>query len=199
MLPAGVSAIHAQAANSPVEAVTVLVKPFHDPAAGEQPCNALTGRLAECPITEQLRERLQNPIPNVETGNLLSRSQNPPRSVTVSLVDIVDDTARVNTRWDFPPQPYNLEFVVKNVNGTWLVADTFCEGNPHTSIFRTPLGPCSLESAQAAEAAAQPGATPGMPNTGEADYPGASLLALLGGLALAGGLGLRAVTSRRTH
>lgn len=179
---------HAQSAGAatPEKAVTALVNPFADPAAGNNACNALTGRVDDCPVTEQLRTRLQHPIVNVETGNLVSRSQNPPSNLTVSLVDIIGDTARVNTHWEYgSSQAYNIEFIVKNVGGKWLVADTFCEGNPHTSIFRTPTGPCSAESAAAAEAAA----TPGMPNTGAADDRYAMPLAL-GLLVIAAGFSI---------
>ena len=151
------------------------------------------GEFEGCPITDQLKERLQHPTnsePNVIARNWIDA---PPSGIQVALVDIIDDTARVNTEWVYFDGSYNIEFIVKNAAGDWLVADTFCEGNPHTSIFRTPVGHCSAESAAAAEAAAPiPDTAPGMLSTGNGAYITQLLFGLIGvGAVLSGTLVVR--------
>src|SRR5690242_18148563 len=87
LLVVGGVAAQAGGAATPSQAVAALVGPLAG-EAGQAGCNALTGQLADCPITARLRARLAAPIPGVETGNLVSRSQNPPQSLDVAQVKL---------------------------------------------------------------------------------------------------------------
>jgi hypothetical protein len=168
---------------TPSQAVAALVGPLAG-QAGQTGCNALTGQLADCPITARLRARLANPTPGVETGNLVSRSQSPPQSLDVAEVKLPEGatTAQVNTRWNLgttPPSAYTITFVVQKEAGGWVVDDSYCLNDPTTSIYQPPTGPCPTITTEA----------PGMPQTGagrEASAPlwifeGLALVAL-GGL-----------------
>lgn len=160
----------AAGAATPEAAVSTLIKALQDPAATGVACNALTGQLDDCPITARLRTRLQNPTPE-ENGNLVSRSQNPPSSVAVTLVDSDGQTARVNTKWEYGASSYTITFVVVKGADGWLVDDSYCAGNPQTSIYNSPVGPCSMDASSPGTSAGGESATnvPGMPNTGAGD------------------------------
>jgi hypothetical protein len=183
----------AQGASTPTEAVQTLIRPFYDPSAGNQPCNALSGKFQDCPVTARLLQLLQNPVPKVGSGNPVSRSQNPPSGVSVSLMDNNGQTARVSTVWQYGAAgSYTIIFVVvKQANG-WAVDDSFCAGasgeaTQSTSIYNPPVGPCPQVFTQT-----PPGNIPGMPNTGTGGYPDYAWLTLLATLALLTGLSLRA-------
>lgn len=190
-----VAAVAAQAsgAATPSQAVAALV----DPLAGQGTltgCNALTGQLADCPITKRLRARLAAPIPGVETGNLVSRSQSPPRSLEVAQVKLVKGAtiAQVNTRWatgtTAQPSAYIITFVVHKAAGGWLVADSYCLNDTGSSIYNQPTGPCPQSSSTG-------GAAPGMPVTGAETNAGLVLVLFAGLLIAAIGLLVR----RGTH
>jgi hypothetical protein len=174
------AAVVAQAtgAAAPSEAVQTLVQPFVTVGPPQAGCNALTGQVVDCPVTARLRARLQSPIAGVETGNLISRSQNPPRAVEVAQVKLAEGAteAQVNTRWQYGTSQnqaeYIITFVVRKEAGGWLVDDTYCQNNMSTSIHNPPVGPCPVTPV---------GNIPGMPTTGTgagADY--VLLLALAG-------------------
>ena len=154
-------------AATPEAAVSTLIKALHDPSASGVACNALTGQLDDCPITARLRTRLQNPKPE-ENGNLVSRSQNPPGSVTVTLVDNDGQAAHVNTKWEYGASSYTITFVVVKGADGWLVDDSYCAGKPETSIYNSPVGPCTTDTTSPGTSTGGEGNTsvPGMPNTG---------------------------------
>ena len=176
LVSVGAVAAQAGGATSPAEAVRALVRPL---AGAESPggCNTLTGQVGDCPVTARLRTRLQNPQPGVETGNLVSRSQNPPRAVEVAEVKLPADAtvAQVNTRWEYGTSAqrfeYTITFVVRQEAGGWLVDDTYCLNDPGTSIFNPPTGPCALSVTNP---------VPGMPTTGAGQDRSLSGLLLLG-------------------
>jgi|GEM_PF-3462860 len=189
MLVAPQSTANAAGAATPEAAVSTLIKTLHDPTASGAGCNALTGRVDDCPITAKLRARLQKPAPG-ENGNIVSRSQNPAQSVAVTLVENDGQTARVNTRWEYGAGSYTITFVVVKEADGWLVDDSYCAGNPQTSIYNSPVGPCSMDvSSPGTSAGGESGTTmPNMPRTGSGEQigllVGMTLLAL--GLAVLG-------------
>jgi hypothetical protein len=188
-----------KAAGTPEQAVSVLVTPFFDASAGATGCNGVTGDIAGCPVTARLLDRLQHPTPQ-ENGNILSRSQNPPRDVTVKVVDNDGQTAHVDTRWGFGGGSYGITFVVLHQADGWLVDDTYCAGEPGTSIYNAPAGPCQViafsgGTAGGGTSGGTPGAVPGMPQTGQKS-DGYLLFASLLVLAVASGVGL-SVAGRR--
>ena len=163
-----VAAVAAQAAGAagPSEAVQTLVRSLASADAPQAGCNTLTGQVADCPVTARLRARLQSPLPGVETGNLISRSQNPPSAVEVAAVKLAEGAteAQVNTRWQYGTSgnqsEYSITFVVRKEAGGWLVDDSYCLGNPGTSIYNPPVGPCPMTAVPTS------GDVPGMPTTG---------------------------------
>jgi hypothetical protein len=180
LLSVVVVAAQATGAASPTEAVRVLVRSLVTAEAPQAGCNTLTGQVADCPVTERLRARLQSPIPGVETGNLISRSQNPPRAVEVAAVKLAEDAteAQINTRWQYGTSQnqfeYIITFVVRKEAGGWLVDDSYCVDNPGTSIHNPPVGPCPVVAV---------GEVPGMPTTGAGpgwDYLLPLVLAVVG-------------------
>jgi hypothetical protein len=203
LLASSLTTAYAQGASTPTEAAQTLIKPFYDPSAGNQPCNALSGKLQDCPVTARLLQRLQNPERNVGTGNLVSRSQNPPSSVSVSLMDNNGQTARVSTVWQYGAGgSYTIIFVVvKQANG-WAVDDSYCSGGSanqaqSTSIYIPPVGPCPLANVQTATGTAT-ATVPGVPRTGAGGYPDYAWPALLAVLALLAGLSLRVWSKARS-
>ena len=167
----------AAGAATPEAAISTLIKALHDPAAQGVACNALTGKVDDCPITARLRTRLQNPTG--ENGNIVSRSQNPPRSVSVAVIyyDKVTDPriAHANVTWDNGTTSTIIMFVLVKEAGGWLVDDTNCGGSPETSIYNSPVGPCPSSI---------PSPVPNMPTTGA----GEQLTLLIGVTVLALGL-----------
>lgn len=188
LLPAltveGVWAQTAFGASTPEQAVTTLVEPFYNPAAGSNACNAVTGRFAACPITVRLRARLEGAT---ENGNIVSRSQNPPRRVAIMPTKSDAHVAQVATVWDFSSS-YSITFTVVKQEGGWLVDDSFCSAEPSSSIYNPPTGPCPLDLR------GEP--VPGMPNTGEQSFPAFVLLGMLGALLMVGAGLLLSVTGR---
>jgi len=190
LAPAAGAAPASQAQGAPTaqKAVAVLLDHFASPNSPITQCNAVSGQLAGCPITPRLLNRLQNPIPNVENGNIVSRSQNPPQSLSYKEIDNDGKTAHVDSLWQYGAgSTYDITFVAVNTPSGWLVDDSYCAGNPSTSIYNTPTGPCQ----------AIPGTpgTPGMPNTGSPADGWALPFMVAGSLALI--LGMVAVASTR--
>ena len=151
ILPGVASAGPAAAgATSPEKAANALVAPFtvKGPAGNDLACNPLMGKVDNCPVTARLRTRLKNPVPLQETGNLVSRSQNPPKSVKVTQLDNNGQVAHVSTRWETGVSTHSIDditFVVRKQQGAWFVDDTYCVGKPKTSIYNIQVGPCSAE------------------------------------------------------
>jgi hypothetical protein len=128
---------------TPLQAVVTLLRPFYSGVAGNAlACNALTGQVQACPITARLRYRLQHYVRNVETGNLVSRSQVPPRAVSWVQTDANGFVAHVTTRWVARPS-YTITFVVARQDDGWRVDDSYCAGRPQTSLYNPPTGPCA--------------------------------------------------------
>jgi hypothetical protein len=154
----------------------------------------LTGRLDDCPITARLRDRLAHPVPGVETGNLVSRSQNPPQSLDVAQVKLPGDAtvANVNTRWVYGAGEYTITFVVRKEAGGWLVDDSYCLNNPSSSIYNQPTGPCMMSSS--AEGQGNP---LGMPSTGAGSGNSYGLPLALAMLALLAGARVSWISRRR--
>jgi hypothetical protein len=124
-----------------------LIAPFYNPAAGHNACNALTGRVRTCPITPRLLYRLEHPMRFKENGNLVCRCQNPPRAVRWAQVDDNGFVAQVNVRWMYlAANSYTMSFVVARQNDGWRVDDAYCAGDPKTSIYEPPAGPCASGS-----------------------------------------------------
>jgi hypothetical protein len=124
-----------------------LIAPLYNPAAGHNACNALTGRVGTCPITPRLLYRLEHPIRFKENGNLVCRCQNPPRAVRWAQVDDNGFVAHVNVRWMYlAANSYTITFVVARQDDGWRVDDAYCAGNPTTSIYEPPTGPCASGS-----------------------------------------------------
>jgi hypothetical protein len=175
----------ASGTSTPEEAVSTLIKPLYSPGAGGGACDALSGKLDGCPLSARLLTRLQHPIVNQETGNLVGRNQNPPQSVSVAPVSNDGQTAQINTVWQYGASSYTITFAaVKQADG-WVVDDSYCAGNPSTSIYNAPVGPCPSAS------------VPGLPNTGAPDDLAGTLVRgvvmLAAGVAL---VGRSMVTSR---
>ena len=196
LLASSLTTAYAQGASTPTEAVQTLIRPFYDPSAGNQPCNALSGKVQDCPVTARLLQRLQNPVRNVGTGNLVNRSQNPPSGVSVSLMDNDGQTARVSTLWQYGAAgSYTIIFVVvKQANG-WAVDDSFCadasgDVAQSTSIYNPSVGPCPVANLQTPNGTAT-ATVPGVPRTGAAGHPDYTWPALLGILGLLAGVSLR--------
>jgi hypothetical protein len=146
------------AAATPLEAVETLLKPFYSQGASSSTCNALSGKFEGCPITARLLNRLKNAT---ENGNIISRSQNPPQNITLSLVDNDGQTAHVNTTWHIGTGSYTITFVVVKVADGWQVDDSYCAGQPDTSIFSPPTGPCPADTG--GSATPTPSATSAIP------------------------------------
>jgi hypothetical protein len=133
---------------TPLRAVMALIAPFYNPAAGHNACNALTGRVETCPITPRLLYRLEHPIRFKENGNLVCRCQNTPRVVRWAQVDDNGFVAHVNVHWMYlAANSYTMTFVVARQDDGWRVDDAYCAGNPTTSIYEPPTGPCAVGSA----------------------------------------------------
>jgi hypothetical protein len=178
----------AAGASTPEQAVTILLEPFYNPAAGTGACNAVSGQLAACPITARLRTRLEQAT---ENGNIVSRSQNPAHHVVIGPIKSDGQIAHVPTAWDYSSSSYSITFtVVKQENG-WLVDDSFCSAQPASSIYNPPTGPCPLDLR------GEP--VPGMPNTGAQGFPAFGLLAMLGALLMVGAGLLLLVAGNRGH
>lgn len=174
-------------ASTPEQAVTTLLEPFYSPSAGSSACNAVSGQLAACPITARLRQRLEQAT---ENGNIVSRSQNPPRGMAIKSIKNDGQTAHVATVWDYGGTSYSITFTVVKQDSGWLVDDSFCSADPASSIYNPPTGPCPLDTWS------QP--TPGMPNTGNEDSGVFMVLELLGALAaICSGLALLAANANR--
>jgi len=191
-----VATVAAQTAGAatPSQAVAALVGPLATPGRGPSGCNALTGRLDDCPITARLRDRLAHPVAGVETGNLVSRSQNPPQALDVAQVKLPAGAtvANVNTRWGYGSGEYTITFVVRQEAGGWLVDDSYCLNNPGSSIYNPPTGPCPMSSSAGGQ-----GNPPGMPSTGAGPGNGYGLPLALAVGALLAGAGLSWMSRRR--
>lgn len=137
--PAWASGQHAATATTPVHAVTTLVKPFTGSQYNNAACNPLKGKLAACPITQRLLQRLQTAK---ENGNLICRCQNPPRWTRVWLYSRSGTTAHVEVMWDYGGTWYPMVFVTVMRHGGWLVDDQYCTARPSTTVYHTPAGPC---------------------------------------------------------
>jgi hypothetical protein len=180
------SAQTASGASAPEQAVTSLLEPFYNPAAGSNACNAVTGQLADCPITARLRTRFEHAT---ENGNIVSRSQNPPRGLAIKLIQDDGQTAHVATVWDYGSNSSSITFTVVKQDGGWQVDDSFCSADSASSIYNPPTGPCPFDTSGPT--------TPGMPNTGAGDSSVFVLLELLGAsLTIAVGLVLLRVDAR---
>lgn len=176
-----------QAAATPEQAVATLLEPFYNPAAGTGACDAVSGQFAACPITARLRDRLEHAT---ENGNIVSRSQNPPRSVTINPIHNDGQMAHAATIWDYGNSSYSITFTVVKQDDGWLVDDSFCTALPTSSIYNAPTGPCPLDT--------RGEALPGMPTTGATLFLPFALLTILAALlALIAGLLARAVAGRR--
>ena len=136
--PAWAGGLHVAGATTPVQAVTILVTPFSS-SQHNKACNALEGKLAACPITQRLRQRLQTAK---ENGNLICRCQNPPRWTRVWLYSRSGTTAHVEVMWDYGGTWYPMVFVTVMRHGGWLVDDQYCTARPSTTVYHTPAGPC---------------------------------------------------------
>jgi hypothetical protein len=154
------------AASSPQEAVETLLKPFYVQGAPTPTCNALSGQFAGCPITARLLNRLRTAN---ENGNIISRSQNPPQDVTYTLLDNDGQTSHVNTSWHFASSSYAITFTVVKVPEGWQVDDSFCTGQPDTSLFNLPAGPCPTSAVINTHV---PNATPASLGTATISLPG---------------------------
>jgi hypothetical protein len=150
LAPAGVTAaptMPPKGTATPLRAVVALIAPFSNPAAGHNACNALTGRVATCPITPRLLYRLEHPIRFKENGNLICRCQNPPRAVRWMQTDNNGFLAHVNVHWMYlATNSYTVTFVVAHQDDGWRVDDAYCAGDPTTSIYEPPTGPCASGS-----------------------------------------------------
>lgn len=184
------TSVGAQAASgvsTPEQAVRSLVEPFYNPAAGSNACNAVSGQLAACPLTTRLRARLQGAT---ENGNIVSRSQNPPRGVAIMPIKSDGQIAHVASVWNYGSSSYSITFTVVKQDSGWFVDDSFCSADPSSSIYNPPTGPCPLDLR------GEP--VPGMPNTGEEVFPIFIVLAVLGALLTIGaGVLLLAAGPRR--
>ena len=192
------AAPNAVGASTPEEAVSIIVAPFYTPGQNDAACNALTGKLDGCPLRPRLLDRLQHPIVGVETGNLISRSQNPPQTVRVSLIDNDGSMAHVDTRWDFGAGYYSITFVVIKEAGAWNIDDSYCTGHPQTSIYQSPTGPCDIVTVPSSGGT---GSVPGLPNTGGATGPsGLAFLLMISIMAMLSGAGalLFSISRRNT-
>lgn len=173
---------------TPEEAVSALVKPFYTPGAGGGTCDAVTGKVDGCPVTTRLLDRLQHPDSGPGSGNIVGRTQNPPQSVSISLLDNNGQTSRVNTRWQYGSSSYTITFVATKQADGWAVDDSYCAGHPETSIYNAPTGPCQADTTS----------TPGMPNTGNPEVDVLSIVLLtVGGLVVLAGVVLTVLSSAR--
>lgn len=164
IVPAASAAPAETGAAAPLQAVQTLVNPFATPGPAGGACNAVSGDVQGCPITPRLLDRLQHPTP-AENGNIVSRSQNPPRGIDYKEIDNNGQTAHVNTRWFYGTDTaYNITFVAVKTAVGWQVDDSYCAGMPATSIYNAPVGPCQVLPISFGGGTQ----TPGMPNTGAA-------------------------------
>jgi hypothetical protein len=201
-------------AATPEAAVQTLLSSFTTPGATGGSCNALSGRFQGCPITARLLARLQSAT---ENGNILSRSQNPPQSVSISLLDNDGQTAHVNTVWQFGVSAYTITFTAIKTPSGWQVDDSYCANLRNTTIFTPPTGPCPADIVQRTTApsststvttpasttlAPNPTSLPGVPTTGNPGKfdPIVVLVMLLAALSALSGLiiSFRARSSRAT-
>ncbi len=133
-------------AATPLEAVETLIKPFYTPGNIPDTCNALTGQVRACPVTERLRNRIEQSNQSGETGNLVSRSQNPPQGLSFMVVEETQERVLLNVRWTYGSQgelSYTITFVVQGQGSKWLVDDAYCAGQPESSVHNPSVGPCS--------------------------------------------------------
>lgn len=139
----GVPAATTTGAATPIQAVATLLAPFAAPGPPRGACDAVTGRVQGCPITPRLRYRLEH-FQAGENGNIVGRTQNPPRSLRWAQIGNNGFVARVNTRWDYgASNSYAITFVVARQDDGWRVDDAYCAGRPQTSIYNPPAGPCA--------------------------------------------------------
>jgi hypothetical protein len=193
------------AAPSPQQAVETLLKPFYVQDAGlSSSCNALSGQFQGCPITARLLNRLRTAT---ENGNIISRSQNPPQDVRYTLLDNDGQTTHVNTTWNFASSSYAITFTAVKIAEGWQVDDSFCSGQPDTSLFNPPAGPCPTSAVinthvpdtTPASLGTATVSLPGVPNTGTNEHDAfIPLLTTLAVLTAVAGLFV-ALNSRRSR
>ena len=141
------------AAATPRDAVQRVIQPFVDRSSPSAGCNALSGKLAACPITPRLRAAVSRELrweikhTHGGNGNEFCRCQNPPRRVTISAVKApyVNASGRfveVETVWSWGSRPMNLTWITRQVQGRWQVDNNFCSGYPNKDLYHIPVGPC---------------------------------------------------------
>jgi hypothetical protein len=104
-------------------------------------CADLTS--ARCPVTDQLRQRLEEDPTSGPGGGFdpFCRCQNSAET-DVTLISATDTDALVTVTWAFQP-PYTIDFQVVKSNMGWLVDDTNCDDEPYTSLYNDPVTGCS--------------------------------------------------------
>lgn len=145
---AGASSGH-EAARTPSQAVLLVTRPFYDRSAQQALCNAVTGKIAACPLTPRLRAALARELQwerahtRGGNGNAFCRCQNPPTRVDIRGVVAQPQSAQVATTWHWGARiAVNLTFVTRRASGGWQIDDELCAGRPRTNMYHNPIGPC---------------------------------------------------------
>jgi hypothetical protein len=123
---------------SPRAAVKILVGRFGKPRM--YLCTIPYNKQKACPVTGALRKRLHY-LTRFQ-ADPVCRCQQGPVSLKIHMARMTATGATVSTRWGYGPKDsFTLVWVVRHVSGGWLVADSFCQGKPKTSLFKKD-GPC---------------------------------------------------------
>lgn len=159
-------------AATPVEAVTILARGTTPQGPVRAGCSSIQRTYRDCPVTDRMLQRLEQGS-QAAFGEPVSRGsgQDLNSGVRVTEIDNTGDVALVNAGMESGLPTVTLTFVVRNQGGQWLVDDSYCAGQPETTIYSgpVPIPPCGASP------------TP-MPNTGAGDFLGRVWLLALSGI-----------------
>lgn len=114
------------------------------PASATTPCNsndpaALFQSVRGCPVTDRLQERLRSDA--AHGFNPVCRCQ---FAVQADIGEAAANGASAIVPVTFrTPTPYVITFVLVRQGLAWIVDDMYCGSDPSTTIYSTPIEPCS--------------------------------------------------------
>jgi len=174
------------AATTPTDAVTILVRSGTPQGPVRSDCDLTRRTYRACPVTDRLRQRMEQ-LSQAPFGEPVSRGSGQDLSPRIGVTEVSKSggVALVNASFEGGLGAVNITFVVRGQGREWLVDDSYCAGQPETTIYRSPIPilPC--------------GVSPGpLPNAAASSVQGYAWLPALVGIVVAG-VGL--VIRRRAH
>lgn len=134
---------NAVVASSPFWAVRRVIQGFVGHPGKTYACKASQGNYSHCPMTGRLKKRA-NELGKLQ-ANPICRCQNTAQSITMSFAHRMGSRATVDTTWRYGPgSKESITFVAVRASGMagWQVDDSYCTGQPNTSLYKPPKGPC---------------------------------------------------------